>query len=62
MNSIIKFAKNYRQIFRFTSYSTSSSSHNIEPCDVLSNDEIDLEVCEKVFQMTSKDQSAILIF
>lgn len=50
MNSLIKFIKIPQNFMRLSSYSTSSSIHNVEAWNVLSNDEIDFEVCEKNFQ------------
>lgn len=52
MNSLIKFVKVPRRILRL-SYSTLSSNQNVEPCDVLSSDEIDLEVLRKYFLVTT---------
>ena len=47
MNSLIKLLKIPKRVTRFPSYSTTSGQKNIEQCDVLSSDEIDLEVCER---------------
>lgn len=43
MNSLRKFLKIPRQTFTIP-FSSSSSSQNVDPVDVLSSDEIDLEV------------------
>lgn len=49
MSVISRISKIPRTVFRL-SYSTSAgdeksqTSHNIEPCDILSNDEIEFEV------------------
>jgi hypothetical protein len=49
MNSLIKILKTSRPTIRLCSYSTASGSEggsNLEPSDILSNDEIELEVNE----------------